>query len=105
MPEAKDVSEAMTSLLINAGVGGGIAIITLLGFGWIVYSIGKKFVDVADRFVTGTLQFQLSLVEKFDEQTEKQALSFSAITKTQIEIQSHQEKLADRLDLALRNKR
>ena len=104
MPDAGKLTDGVNTLIVNAGVVGAIAIILIIGFGWIIYSIGNKIVDLATKFVTGTLQFQETLVQRFDEQSEKHTAAFSEMTKAQTEMQHNQSKLADRLDLALRNR-
>lgn len=105
MSDAEKVADGVNTMIVNAGIVGTIALVLIIGFGWIIYAIGNRIVDLATKFVTGTLSFQETLVQRFDQQSEKHASAFGEMTKAQTEMQSNQAKLADRLDLALRTKR
>ena len=89
--EPDKAADAINSILVNAGVIGTLALIMLVGGGWIFYSIGMKMVGVADRFVNGTLEFQDKLVERFDSQSAIHASSSAETAKSMT-------RLADRLD-------
>ena len=104
MPE-KEVIDATTQFIVNVGVVGALAIILLLGFGFVVYKVGLSAVSVADRFVTGTLETQARLVESSEAQSVMHHQVMAAITTTQAQIQQNQERMANRLDTVCRGPR
>ena len=89
-----DTINATNNLLINAGVIGAVALILIIGGGYLLYLFGGRLCNIADRFVTGTLTNMANMVTQLDNHGEV----MKEISTTQKEIHRLQVRLSDRVE-------
>lgn len=90
----EETAQSISTLLVNAGVIGTLALVIVLGLGYLLYNFGGRLCGIADRFVTGTLEHMGEMVLQMDSHGEV----MKEISDTQKEIQLSQARLVDRVE-------
>lgn len=90
----EDAVHSINSLLVNAGVIGTIALVLIIGGGYMLFIFGGKLCKIASDFVAGTLEHMGKMVEQMN----SHGTVMKEISETQKEIQKTQSRLADRVE-------
>lgn len=93
-----DVIQASNNLVASAGVVGAIAITMVIAMLAAIYLAGRKLATISERFVSGTLAFQDRLVNQMNEMSISHSRAMDEITKTHMNLHSHQQIMSARLD-------